>query len=169
MISLAELEAGSSGKYEPFLSHMWRVAQMPAIGGQSLPVTFVEGVSLPFPTFTERSKAVASTEIYLANGTRTGEFTMQVGIDQFQSAWRYFTDWMNLVQNPYTGGFRLPSVYKKHVPVSLYDVTGKVMVTATVRNCWPTGFNLGELGGAPSIQLGQVQFKCEALIPNWSR
>jgi hypothetical protein len=80
MISLAELEAGSSGKYEPFLSHMWRVAQMPAIGGQSLPVTFVEGVSLPFPTFTERSKAVASTEIYLANGTRPGEFTMQVGI-----------------------------------------------------------------------------------------
>lgn len=167
MITLEELEKYSSGEYEPWFENMWRVDKMPAIGKGSLPSPLVETVNLPLPTFGERTKQIASTTIYLASASDPGSFTLEVAQTARLHALRYFTDWQALVQNPYTGGYRMPSVYKKNISVTLYDTTGKPIVQATVRNCWPVSYEGLTLGRTQNNSPGQVQMRAEALIWKW--
>lgn len=167
-VTLEQLEMYSSGEYEPWLSDKWKVLDMPAINGLKLPAPLIETVGLPFNTLMDRPKSIASGEIYFANGTRVGQFTMGCALTSRLHSLRYFDTWMQMVQNPFTGGFRLPSTYKKNVSVGLYDTKGKLIVTAEVRNCWPTEFSGVEPATSPSLQPLTVQFKCDAFRLIWS-
>lgn len=167
MITLDELEEYSSGEYEPWLSHMWAIDKMPDIGGVTLNRVLVEACNLPMPTFGERSKQIASTTIYLASASDPGSFTLEIAQTARLHGLRYFTAWRDLVQNPYTGGYHLPSVYKKNIAITLFDTTGKPIATATVRNCWPVSYEGLSLARTADNQPGQVQMRAESLVWKW--
>ena len=119
------------------------------------------------PTFGERSKQIASTTIYLASASDPGSFTLEIAQTARLHGLRYFTAWRDLVQNPYTGGYRLPSEYKKNIAVTLFDTTGKPIATATVRNCWPVSYEGLSLARTADNQPGQVQMRAESLVWKW--
>lgn len=167
MITLDEFESVYAGA-DPWLSFLWKIVEMPQIGGMSLPPALIEGVTLPIPAFVERAKNIASTEMFYAGGTSPGQFSMICGLDQKLRAMRYFDYWSQLIQNPYTGGFRLPSQYKKDVHAELYNNQGEVVCTCIVRNTWPQavdGLNTGTDSTSPQLN---VAFKSDAFLFKWS-
>lgn len=167
-VTLEQFERYSSGEYEPWMSDKWKVLAMPTINGIVLPPELIESVVPPFNTLQERAKNIASSEIYFANGTRPGQFSMECSNTARLHALKYFDTWMQAVQNPFTGGFRLPSTYKKNVSCALYDTTGKQILTIEVRNCWPVSYDGLPLGRQPESSPLQVQFKCDACRLIWS-
>lgn len=167
-VTLAQLEKHSEGQYEPWQSDKWKVLALPTIGGLKLPIELIEAVTPPFNVLQERAKNIASSEIYFANGTRPGQFSMEAASTARLHALRYFDTWQQMIQNPYTGGFRLPSTYKKNISCALYDPTGQLVVTIEVRNCWPASYDGLALARQSSNEPLVVQFKCDACRLIWS-
>lgn len=167
-VTLEQFERYSTGEYEPWLSDKWKVVNLPTIGGLTLPAELIETVTPPFNVLQERAKNIASSEIYFASATRPGQLSMGVSNTARLHALKYFDYWMQLIQNPYTGGFRLPSTYKKNLGCELYDTTGRRILTIEIRNAWPLTYEGLNLTQAPESAPLQVQFKCEACRLVWS-
>ena len=167
MITLEEFEEAYAGEFAPWQTHQWKVEAFPLINGKRIPIALAESVGLPFPQFTERNKNVGSTEIFYAGGSNVGSFSITFGLDQRWRALRYIADWHEIIQNPYTGGFRMPSQYKKDIQVGLYDGQGKRFALATARNCWPLGADGPQLDSTPALGQTSAQFKCDGFYINW--
>lgn len=167
MITLEEFEDAYSGEFAPWQTHQWKVESFPMINGKRIPIALAEQVGLPYPQFTERSKNIGSTEIFYAGGSTVGAFSITFGLDQRWRAIRYISEWQELIQNPYTGGFRMPSQYKKDIIVGLYDSQGKRFASGTVRNCWPLGYDGPALDPTPALGQTTVQLKCDGFYITW--
>lgn len=162
-VTLTELtDASAPGLADPFTTEKWRIVSLPVIGGQNLSPLACEEIELPFPVYTEKSKEIASTQIHWPHGSSIDGFGSQWGIDQKAAVMKYFQNWQDLIQNPYTGGFRMPSVYKKHLRIALFDIQGKVIATSEVRSCWPVGMQSLSLNGAGGRGMISMQFKCDS-------
>lgn len=162
-VTLRELQDTSQpGLADPYTTEKWRILSFPSIGGVSLSSAACEEIEIPFPVFQVKSKEIASTSIHFPQGSSVEGFPAMFGIDQKAAVLRYFQSWSGLIQNPYTGGFRLPSVYKKNLQIALYDVKGNVIVTSEVRNCWPLGLQSLSLNGQGGRGMISVQFQCDA-------
>lgn len=162
-VTLDDLQDSSQpGLADPFTTEKWRLLSLPAIGGVSLSPLACEEVELPFPVFQEKSKEIASTAIYFPQGSSVSGFSMMFGLDQKLAVLKYMQAWSSLIQNPYTGGYRLPSAYKKNLQIALYDIKGQVIATAEIRNCWPLGMQGLQLNGQGGRGMGTVQFQCDA-------
>lgn len=162
-VTLTELmDASAPGLADPFTTEKWRIVSLPTIGGVSLSPLACEEIELPFPVYTEKSKEVASTQIHWPHGSSIDGFSSQWGIDQKAALMKYFQSWQTLIQNPYTGGFNLPSAYKKRLRVALFDIKGSVIATSEVRNVWPIGMQSLQLNGTGGRGVMTIQWKCDA-------
>lgn len=162
-VTLTELsDVQMPGLADPYTTEKWRIVSLPTIGGVSLSPLACEEIELPFPVFTAKSKEVASTQINWPQGSSVDGFSSQWGIDQKMAVLKYFQSWQNLIQNPFTGGFSLPSVYKKPIRVALYDIKGTVIATSEVRNAWPIGCQSLSLNGTGGRGMVSMQWKCDA-------
>lgn len=155
------LDSNQPGLGDPMLSDKWRIVALPTIGGVSLSPLACEELDLPFPVYQETSKQIATVEVYFPKGTSLSGFSATFGLDHKAAVLRYADAWANLIQNPYTGGFRLPGVYKKNIEVALFDTKGTKVVTAVIRNCWPLGLSNLSLNGTGSRLMPVLQFQCD--------
>ncbi|QYW03099.1 hypothetical protein pEaSNUABM13_00140 [Erwinia phage pEa_SNUABM_13] len=167
--TLADLQDTSApGLDDPFMLDKWRIREFPTMGGVSLSPFACEEVDLPFSVFQSKSKEVASVAINWPHGSSIDGFNLMFGIDQRLAVMKYFTAWQNLIQNPYTGGMRLPSAYKKNMFIELYDNQGKMVAAMQLRNCWPVGGQGIQLNGTGGRGVWSVQMQLDAQIPEFS-
>lgn len=163
-VTLDELQDSSQpGLADPFMLDKWRLLTLPTIGGVSLSPLACEEVGLPFPVFQQKTKEVATTSFSFPNSTSVEGFTAQFSLDQKLAVIRYYTAWQNLIQNPYTGGYRLPSAYKKILNVALYDNQGQQIMTQELRNVWPQGMQELSLNGTGGRGIISIQFECDVV------
>lgn len=153
------------GLSDPFQLDKWKILALPAIGSVTLSPYACEEIELPFSAYQERTREVATTSIALPRGVSVSSVTARFHVDQYLAVLKYFTAWENLIQNPYTGGFRLPSVYKKNIVIGLYTLDGTLAHRHTLRNIWPQGpqgLSLNPTGGKGELS---VQFSLDAVVP----
>lgn len=161
-VTLTELRnAKEAGLADPFTTEKWRILSLPSMGGITLNPIACEEIDLPFPTFTEKSKEIASTQIHWPHATSVDGFGSMWGLDQKLTLMKYFQNWAALIQNPYTGGFSLPSAYKKRIQIALFDIKGEIIARSEVRNCWPVGMQPLALNGTGTRGTISVQWKCD--------
>ncbi|ARW58772.1 putative tail tube protein [Erwinia phage vB_EamM_Y3] len=164
--TLADLQDSSApGLDDPFMQDKWRVRSFPAIGGFSLSPFACEEVELPFSVYQMKSKEVASVAIHTPQSSSVDGFSLMFGLDQKLAAMKYFNAWQSLIQNPYTGGFRLPSVYKKNIIVELYDGQGTMIGYQELRNCWPIGGQGLQLNGTGGRAVWSMQMAIDVSRP----
>lgn len=162
-VTLTELMSTNAvGLSDPYTTEKWRLVSLPTIGGITLSPLACEEIELPFPVFTDKSKEVATTQIHWPQGSSIDGFSSQWHLDQTAALMKYFQNWQMLIQNPYTGGMRMPSVYKKILRVALFDIKGNVIATSEVRGCWPIGLQPLQLNGTGGRGVMSLQFKCDA-------
>ncbi|MEG0373997.1 MAG: hypothetical protein RR672_00050 [Raoultibacter sp.] len=150
-------DSSAPGLDDPFMQDKWRVRSFPIIGGIALSAFACEEVDLPFSVYQQKTKEVATVAINTPQSSSVDGFAFIFGMDQKLAALKYFTAWQSLVQNPYTGGFRLPSAYKKNIIVELYDNQGQMIATQELRNCWPLGGQNLQLNGTGGRAVWSVQ------------
>ena len=136
---------------------LWRVAAMPTIKGieggtYTLPPLNVETITLPLPRQGVTQAEVAATTSYL---------------DDKLTSLQYFIEWNKSIQNPYTGGFYLPSRYKKNFEVVLFDGGGKPTMTALLIGVWPNTIQEMELDATDDKHKINVSFSVDAMIPTF--
>jgi hypothetical protein len=167
MITLDQLEHCWDQGDGPWLSHQWRVLEFPTIGGLKLDPVLCEEIVLPLPTFGERDKSLGSGTISLAATSSAGQLEMVFGLDNKFRALKYLNNWEHLIQNPYTGGFRLPSVYMKEISVGYFSGDGTQVARGVCRNAWPTTYS--GIGGdrVPADKPINASFKVTAFYWEW--
>ena len=167
MITLDQLENCWEQGDGPWLSHQWRVLDFPTIGGLKLDPVLCEEIVLPLPTFGAREKSLGSGTISLAATSSAGQLEMVFGLDNKFRVLKYLNNWDHLIQNPYTGGFRLPSVYMKEIPVGFFSGDGTQVARGVCRNAWPTTYS--GIGGerVPSDKPINASFNVTAFYWEW--
>lgn len=156
-------DSTAPGLDDPFMQDKWRVRSFPVIGNISLSPFACEEVELPFSVYQSKSKEVATVNINWPHGSSVDGFSLMFGLDQKLAAIQYFNAWQNLIQNPYTGGFRLPAVYKKNLVVELYNNQGTMIATQELRNCWPMGGQGLQLNGTGGRSVWSVQMALDVV------
>ena len=151
---------------------LWRVAAMPTIKGieggtYTLPPLNVETITLPLPRQGVTQAEVAATTIYFADKGEIDQFNMICKEDDKLTSLQYFIEWNKSIQNPYTGGFYLPSRYKKNFEVVLFDGGGKPTMTALLIGVWPNTIQEMELDATDDKHKINVSFSVDAMIPTF--
>ncbi|AQT28611.1 putative tail tube protein [Erwinia phage vB_EamM_Yoloswag] len=168
-VTIDELQDSSQpGLADPFMLDKWRFLTLPQIGGVSLSPLACEEVGLPFPVFQQKSKEVATTSTSWPSATSVEGFTAQFSLDEKLAVIKYYTAWQNLIQNPYTGGFRLPSQYKKNLQVALFNTQGTQVMVHELRSVWPLGMQELTLNGTGGRGMISIQFECDVARPIFS-
>ncbi len=166
-VTLDELNDTSLvGNDDPYFLDKWRVDAFPNIGPVLLSPVACEEVSLPFSMMQQKTREIATTAVKWPKTSTVNSFSFRFHLDQKFAVVKYFQQWETLIQNPYTGGFRLPSVYKKNINITLYDNQGTAIHRHTIRNCWPLGIQELALTGQGGRGVLSVMFECDAVIPN---
>lgn len=158
-------DSPAQGLGDPYQIDKWRILSLPTMGSVALSPLACEEVELPFSAYQERSREVATTSITMARSVSVSSFSTRWHMDHYMAILKYFTAWENLIQNPYTGGFRLPSVYKKNIDIGLYNLGGDLVHRHTLRNIWPQGPQGLSLTAAGGRGMLSVQFFIDAVVP----
>ncbi|QZE56331.1 hypothetical protein pEaSNUABM40_00135 [Erwinia phage pEa_SNUABM_40] len=158
-------DSSAPGLDDPFMQDKWRVREFPVIGNYTLSPFACEEVDLPFSVYQQKSKEVATVQINWPHGSSVDGFSLLFGLDQKLAVMKYMTAWQNLIQNPYTGGFRLPSAYKKNIIIELYDNQGQMVGEQQLRNCWPIGGQSITLNGTGGRAMWSVQMALDVSRP----
>ena len=158
-------DTSAPGLDDPFMQDKWRVRAFPVIGDVSLSPFACENVDLPFAAYQTKTKEIATASINTPQSSSVDGFSLSFGLDQKLAVMKYFTAWQNLIQNPYTGGFRLPSVYKKNLIIELYDNQGTMIGEQQLRNCWPIGGQSLQLNSTGGRAVWSVQMALDVARP----
>lgn len=164
LLDLNKLKQVHSGYREPLQAWKWYVKELPIIGGRTLPTSYCEGINLPFAGFNTDAKEIAGTTVTFAGTSSIDGFEMRMYEDVSASTIGYFLDWQSLVQNPATGGYRLPRYYWKNFDVVLMDNFNRDIATATLRNVWPVMISPIDLGQSGDRVTLSIQMSCTAQI-----
>lgn len=168
-VSLDEIQDTTQpGLDDPFMLDKWRLLSLPTMGGVNLSPLACEVVGVPFPVFQQKSKEVATTSFSWPHATSVDGFSAQFSLDQKLAVIKYYTAWQNLIQNPYTGGMRLPSAYKKNLEVALFDNQGQQVAVIELRNVWPLGMQELSLNNTGGRGIMSIQFECDVVRPQFS-
>lgn len=163
-LQLSKLKSLLSGDREPLMQWKWYVEEFPEIGGRRLPPPYAESVGLPLPSMSQNTREVAATTLHFPGSSSIDTFEMILYEDQSISSLSYIQDWQSLVQNPRTGGYRVPSIYWKNLQVKLLNNENGVAATALLRNVWPLGASPITLDNSPGSLKINAQFCCSACI-----
>lgn len=155
----------------------WRVPVMPSINGVAEPVTGtyvlpplnVEALTLPMPRQNTVNAEIAAATLFFADKTEIEEFNMVVKEDDKMNSLKYFTAWNHNIQNPYTGGFYLPSRYKKNIEVYLFNSQGEVVMSAWLKGVWPNNIENLELDNTDGKHKLNIGMSVDAVIPNFHK
>jgi hypothetical protein len=153
---------------EPLPKHLWRVEEMPEIGGIRLPPLQIETMSLPMPQFGVGEAVVAATSLYFPEASQVQAFNMVIHESYKAHALKYFIKWNENIQNPYSGGFYLPARYKKSIRVLLFNNQGEAVMAARLKHIWPTTINEIDLPNAEADDHKiSVSLSVDAMVPEF--
>ena len=160
-LTLEHFTQMSIGDYEPHTTEKWIVREFPTFNGVTLDSVIAEAIDLPFPIFSDKSKSVASSQIYFPAGVSVSGFSVSMGVDQKLRALKFIDAWRSNIRNPRTGGYKTPSNYKRTLTVDLYNVKGDVIGSADLKNVWPLGLQQMQLDGEVRRNMISIQFMCD--------
>lgn len=111
-----------------------------------LPWYFVEGATLPFRSFEERSIFREGRNRKYPYKYNVGNLTLDFYMGSDNLTFQYLQAWNNTLMAPFSpnsattlaGGFGRPSDYKKPIYIYLLDVTKSVMAIVEYTECFPT-------------------------------
>ena len=149
---------------EPLPNWTWRIVSFPTFGSIELSPKMVKSCTLPLPKFSPRSKVVGATTVTSAGMSEVDAFDLVIQENQKVDGLNYINNWMANIQNPFTGGYYLPSRYKKNIDIVLYNVLGEPILEATLKNVWPTTIQSWELNSESGFRELSVNFACDATI-----
>lgn len=165
-VSYDELfDASANGLDDPYTLEKWRILDLPNVGPFMLSPLACEEVSLPFSIFQQKTREIATTSVSWPKAVSVSSFSARFHMDQKAAVLKYFGQWERLIQNPYTGGFYLPSRYKKNMTVALYDNAGVIIHQHELRNVWPQGVQELGLNGTGGRAVISIQFECDVVRP----
>lgn len=155
-----------SGDREPLLSFKWLCTGLP-LGHD---VTYVESVSLPFPSINIKQGLFgAGTFSYYPGFEEISAFDMQLYEDSRARTSKWLKTWKERIRDPRNGAFYLPTNYKYDIEFHLLDTTGKPILKAVCKNCWPTTKGPWELnyqGGGEALKCHQ-NFSLDGIELTW--
>lgn len=166
-ITLDEVMRGTEGDRGPLLEYKWIIDSFPEIEGkETLPISYCEEVSLPFPQISEKQFTIAATNIMFPGASQIQAFDITVYEDQKARTLDYFLGWQSIVQNPYSGGFYPATFFKKDLKVYLLNNKNIPIYQALIRNVWPMGIQNLSLNytGEDRVRLN-VNMACDSFIP----
>lgn len=135
-----------SGDREPVHDWKWKCLSLPF----GMDVDYCESVDLPKPAVAQKDLFGAGTFTYYAGFVQIGTFDCMFYEDvSFRTA-DWLTGWRNKIRDPETGAYGLPPEYKYNIEFGLYDTTGKMILKAVAKNCFPTtegNWSLNYTGG----------------------
>ncbi len=126
-------------RQEPYWSYRW-AAQIPGFetlyAGKPL---YIEACDLPvFRTFGQNSVVRgARTFSYAGPSEGPGQFSVSFYEDNELRILGMLVDWNDLIQDPATGDYNLPSIYKRDIDVALEDLKGNVIKTVRLLGSYP--------------------------------
>lgn len=164
LLDINKLRQVHSGAGEPLLAWKWYLRAFPDIAGKTLPTSYCEEVGLPFAQFNQNTKEIAATTLNLPGTSSIDSFEITVFEDQKLSAMDYFLTWKHLVQNPLTGGYNVPAVYWRNLPVTLMNTKNEDIGTSTVYNVWPISISNLALSQENNRVRLNIQMACTAQI-----
>lgn len=126
---------------------------------------YCETVSLPFPSFNVRPLFGAGTFSYYPGFEEIQAFDCQFYEDEAMRTLKWLTAWKNRIRNPDTGAFYLPTNYKYDMIFALYGANNRKLITATLKNCWPTtkgNWDLTNEGSNNTLRVHQ-NFSCDGI------
>lgn len=165
LLALSKLKEMHKGSREPLQSWKWYLKAFPKIGNLVLPTSYCEELGLPFPQFAQNSKEFASTTVTFPGAISIDGFEMVLYEDQAASSMGYVQAWQSMIQNPYTGGYRVPAFYWRDLEAVLMDTRNNDIATAIIKNAWPLGMSSIQLNqaGAERVKIS-VQMQCTACV-----
>jgi len=136
----------NEGDKTPLPKWLWKVESMPAFDGVTLEPEYIQQFGLPFPKFdTGNQIEVAGATLTFPGKIDVSSVTMLIHEDNKVRALKYIFQWMSNIRNPVTGGYFLPSRYKKGINVVLHDNKGDPLAKASLRGVWPSAIQDWEL------------------------
>lgn len=161
MASPFTLEA-LTDRREPAYNFKWRCSKLP----WDMDVTYVESVSLPFPTYDVADPLFGgATFFYYPGFVRLDSFSLMMYEDQDFSTTTWVTGWMYLIRNPVTGIYSLPKDYKREVHFELVNDKNEPTVVARLIGCWPSQVSNFDLNYTESGRLGlNITMSADAIV-----
>ncbi len=165
-IDFDEFLSNRSGDREPLLSFKWMCTELPF----GFETKYVESVDLPFPSLNIKQGLFgAGTFTYYPGFEEISAFDIQFYEDSRARTLKWLKDWKERIRDPRNGAFYLPTNYKYDITVHLLDTTGKPILKAICKNCWPTtkgNWNLNYQGGGEALKVHQ-NFSVDRLELEW--
>ena len=136
----------NTGDKTPLPKWLWKVETMPAFDGIGLDPEYVHQFALPFQQFdTGNQLEMAGVTLTFPGKVQTNGVSMLIHEDNKVRALKYITQWQSNIRNPITGGYFLPTRYKKNINVILHDNKGDPLAKASLRGVWPSAIQDWEL------------------------
>lgn len=136
----------NTGDKTPLPKWLWRIESLPVFDGVGLEPQYIHQCSLPFPKFdTGNQIEVAGATLTFPGKIQVDSFNMLIHEDNKVRALKYIMQWMGNIRNPVTGGYFLPTKYKKSLIVILHDNKGDPIAKASLRGVWPSAVQDWEL------------------------
>lgn len=136
----------NEGDKSPLPKWLWKIEALPEFDGKTLEAQYIHQCALPFPQFDTGSQIeVAGQTLTFPGRVQVNSFNMLIHEDNKVRAMQYILAWMNNIRNPVTGGYFLPSRYKKSLKVTLHDNKGEPIAHASLRGVWPSAIQDWEL------------------------
>lgn len=176
-VTLSDLGNKKQRSSNSLYKFLWRVPVMPTIqgvaepvsGSYELPPLNVEALTLPLPTQNVVDAQIAAATLFFADKSAIEQFNMVVKEDDMLTSLKYFTAWNHNIQNPYTGGFYLPSRYKKNIEVFLFNSQGEVVMSVWLKGVWPTNIENFELDNTDDKHKLNISMSVDAVIPKFHK
>lgn len=155
---------GMLARPDPLLSINW-YAQLPVLnsplGTVGLPWFYVEQATLPFRTTDTVSVYRAGHNVHFAGRYSVDNLTLGVYMDSGGNALKYLQYWEACKIAPTnmsnyatgSGGFLVPSMYKKPIYVYLLDPARLEIAIVQYVGCWPTNLDSLQLDSESSTRL----------------
>lgn len=173
-VTLTDLHDVDQRSQSSLKKFAWRITNMPVIkgidgGSFKIPLLDIETISLPLPKQNVTEAQVAATTLYFADKSQLDQFNMSIKLDSDASNLQYFIEWNKNIQNPYSGGFYLPTQYKRVVEAELYNGKGEIVLSAVLKGCWPSTIEELTLDASDDSHKLNVSFSIDSLVPKFHK
>lgn len=120
---------------DPLLNFLWVCQKLPF----NMDENYVESISLPFPNIDVGDPLFAGgTFFHFPSFSRVDTVSMTMYEDRKMTTTKWITAWKSKIRNTSKGWYNLPSVYKRDIPVVMFDDDLSPIFKAVLIGCWPT-------------------------------
>lgn len=158
------VRASIVAKEQPALSFEWEpiIGSFPSWGADAKLTEYdIQEVDIPFLAFEQQSIYLEGVRQAFAGSADAMSFTLGIHMFQNPRALRWLLSWQQTVRSR-AGFYGLPIHYQRNLKFALTDPTGRQIMIAVLKNCWPVSPSPLALSKSVSEPLMlQVQFSAK--------